>query len=215
MEFTGFSPETIDFLWGIRLNNYKEWFEAHKQEYLDYLYRPMRALGELIWEPFRDVPGMTCKVSRIYRDMRMPHANGPYKDSLWISLRQDAFYWGEHPCLYFDLHPEGGEYGFCIWKPKPAIMERFRQELNANPERFLSIAEQAERETGMTLTGMEYKRKKPFTDPRAERFISCKNLMCSRQIEPGPELFSPELADTLRENLLKLMPLYEYFRNLE
>ena len=30
-EFAGFSPETFDFLWGIRLNNNKEWFAEHKK----------------------------------------------------------------------------------------------------------------------------------------------------------------------------------------
>ena len=24
--FTGFTPETIDFLWGIRMNNNRDWF---------------------------------------------------------------------------------------------------------------------------------------------------------------------------------------------
>lgn len=28
--FTGFTPETIDFLWGIRMNNNREWFLEHK-----------------------------------------------------------------------------------------------------------------------------------------------------------------------------------------
>jgi len=31
--FNGFSEQTIDFLWGIRLNNEKSWFESHKEEY--------------------------------------------------------------------------------------------------------------------------------------------------------------------------------------
>ena len=31
--FTGFTPETIDFLWGIRMNNNKEWFTANKKQY--------------------------------------------------------------------------------------------------------------------------------------------------------------------------------------
>jgi hypothetical protein len=30
--FEGFSQATIDFMWNIRLNNNKEWFEAHKDE---------------------------------------------------------------------------------------------------------------------------------------------------------------------------------------
>lgn len=28
--FTGFTPETIDFLWGIRMNNNRDWFLEHK-----------------------------------------------------------------------------------------------------------------------------------------------------------------------------------------
>ena len=27
--FEGFYPETIDFLWGIRMNNNRDWFTAH------------------------------------------------------------------------------------------------------------------------------------------------------------------------------------------
>ena len=38
--FQGFSPETIDFLWGIRMNNNREWFLPHKQQYIDALYEP-------------------------------------------------------------------------------------------------------------------------------------------------------------------------------
>ena len=215
MEFTGFSPETIDFLWGIRMNNNREWFQEHKENYLTYLYRPMVALSELLREPFRDVPGMGCKVSRIYRDMRMHHADGPYKESLWISLRQDAFYWGEHPCLYFEVRPEGAEYGFVLWHPQTAVMQKFRQELLVAPDRFLSLAEQAERETGMILTGTDYKRPKPSTDPRTERFMSKKNLMCGHHVPVGPELFDPSLADTVRDSLQKLLPLYQYFMTLE
>ena len=29
--FQGFSNETIDFMWGIRFNNEKSWFEQHKE----------------------------------------------------------------------------------------------------------------------------------------------------------------------------------------
>ena len=29
--FTGFTDETVDFMWGIRFNNERTWFEAHKE----------------------------------------------------------------------------------------------------------------------------------------------------------------------------------------
>ena len=215
MEFTGFSPESIDFLWGIRMNNNRDWFTAHKEEYLTHLYRPMVAFSEILKEPFREVPGMACKVSRIYRDTRMPNPNGPYKESLWISLRQDAYYWGMHPCLYFEVRPEAAEYGFVLWKPQPITMERFRADLEANPDRFLELAARCEAASGMTLTGDQYKRRKPCSDPRAERFMSNKNLYCGREIAPGEELFRADLADTVRAGLEALLPLYEYFISLE
>ena len=52
--FTGFTPETIDFLWGIRMNNNKEWFTANKKQYTDFLYHPMKELGKELFEPFLD-----------------------------------------------------------------------------------------------------------------------------------------------------------------
>ena len=30
--FTGFTDETVDFMWGIRFNNERSWFEAHKSK---------------------------------------------------------------------------------------------------------------------------------------------------------------------------------------
>ncbi|MBQ1465037.1 MAG: DUF2461 family protein, partial [Ruminococcus sp.] len=36
MLFSGFSRETFQFLLDIRNNNNKEFFEAHKQTYLDF-----------------------------------------------------------------------------------------------------------------------------------------------------------------------------------
>ena len=42
--FEGFSPETVDFLWGIRMNNNREWFMENKKNYTQYLYEPMKEL---------------------------------------------------------------------------------------------------------------------------------------------------------------------------
>ena len=51
--FTGFTDETVDFMWGIRFNNERTWFEAHKEIYLNHFYRPMQALGAEIYEFIR------------------------------------------------------------------------------------------------------------------------------------------------------------------
>ena len=71
--FKGFTGETIDFLWGIRLNNNREWFEAHKEIYLAELYRPMVEMADELCEYLRSLRpdhGLARKVTRIYRDTR-------------------------------------------------------------------------------------------------------------------------------------------------
>ena len=50
MAFKGYTQETLDFLWGIRFNNERSWFLAHKQDYEAHLLAPTRALGEQVYE---------------------------------------------------------------------------------------------------------------------------------------------------------------------
>ena len=118
--FNGFSPETVDFLWGIRLNNNRDWFLANKQNYTDYLYEPMKALGAHLYEPFKDEVGILCKVSRIYRDARM-HPPVPYKESLWICIRRDVEWWADNPCLYFEINPTRSTTASSSGIPRPKI----------------------------------------------------------------------------------------------
>ena len=83
--FTGFTDETVDFMWGIRFNNERTWFEAYKETYLTQFYQPMRELGDELYDFIRDKrpdAGLIRKVSRIYRDARRLHGRGPYKESL-------------------------------------------------------------------------------------------------------------------------------------
>ena len=89
MAFEGYSPETVDFLWGIRMNNNREWFMEHKSQYQKTLYEPMKALAAEIAPAFAHVPGLGLHVSRIYRDMRM-HPSTFYKDSLWFCFRRSG-----------------------------------------------------------------------------------------------------------------------------
>jgi uncharacterized protein (TIGR02453 family) len=209
--FEGYSPETVDFLWGIRLNNNREWFLDHKKDYVTYLYEPTKALGKELFLPFLEKSGELLKVSRIYRDARMHHPL-PYKESLWICIRQDVEWWAENPCLFFEINPEGIDYGFFIWKPRPAVMKQFRRDISARPDDFLKMIAQVESETGLTIHADCYKRPEKCEDPRLERFFSWKDkLDCTVHEDFSEEVFGPELADRVRELFVKLTPLYDFF----
>ena len=212
--FQGFTPETVDFLWGIRLNNNREWFMEHKQQYVTTLYQPMKALAGQLLPLFEHKPGTVVKVSRIYRDARLHHPL-PYKESLWICIRPDVQWWAEAPCLYFEINPDGVHYGFFYYKPGTAGLERFRNAIAAKPEAFLKLMEDTREAVGQNVEAVCYKRPKPCQDPRLQEYFSWKEQIgCVRQESFGPDTFGPELADRVAEFMKKLIPLYDYFQSI-
>ena len=209
--FTGFTPETIDFLWGIRMNNNRDWFLEHKKQYEDTLYQPMKSLGAELFQPFLNRTGDILKVSRIYRDARLHHPQ-PYKESLWICIRRDVEWWAENPCLFFEIRPEGVSYGFSLWKPKSSAMEAFRRRLAAHPEEFPEILERVQKDVGMELTAVCYKRPKEAPSQALAPYFAWKEDISLIVNEPvGEELFGPELGRRAGAFLEKLIPLYDYF----
>lgn len=209
--FTGFSPETVDFLWGIRMNNNREWFLDHKKDYVNYLYEPMKALGQDLFRPFLEKPGNLLKVSRIYRDARMHHSV-PYKESLWICIRQECQWWAENPCLYFEIRPEGVSYGFVFWKPRVSTLEDFRRDIAARPREFLDLIAETEKATGVPVTADLYKRPKEAPDAVLAPFYGWRgNIACAVDEPVSQDIFGPALGVRAGEFLEKLIPLYEYF----
>ena len=209
--FTGFTPETMDFLWGIRMNNNRDWFTQHKGDYVRTLYEPMKELGQAVFQPFLERPGNLLKVSRIYRDARM-HPPTPYKESLWLCIRRDVDWWAENPCLYFELNPEGANYGFFYWKPRTSMLEDFRRNISAKPDDFLKLISDTEAAVGQPVTAECYKRPKLTDNPALIPYFAWKGQIgCTREIAPGDRLFGTQLEDEVSGFFEALTPLYEYF----
>ena len=209
--FTGFTPETMDFLWGIRMNNNRDWFTQHKGDYVRTLYEPMKELGQAVFQPFLERPGNLLKVSRIYRDARM-HPPTPYKESLWLCIRRDVDWWAENPCLYFELNPEGANYGFFYWKPRTAVLEDFRRNISAKPDDFLKLIARTKAAVGQPVTAECYKRPKPTDNPALIPYFAWKGQIgCTREIAPGDRLFGSQLEEEVSGFFEALTPLYEYF----
>ena len=209
--FKGFTMEALDFLMGIRLNNNKEWFEPRKKIYLEHVYEPMKALGEEIYKPFADT-GMTSKTCRIYRDTTFPpHLH--YRDSMWSCVRYPAVFWNRAPALYFELSPEGADFGFGIIKPSAKVMERFRAQLAETPEELMSLVKKL-RKKGFTIDGEDYKRKKPCSVPETEELWQKKSLCVHITLQTPEEICSPELPKRVISAFRQVMPLNELFHEI-
>ena len=215
--FTGFSQETVDFLWGIRFNNERGWFEAHKADYLRYALAPLRELGEELYDYMAGkYPALwlNLHVSRIYRDARRLFGRGPYKDHLWLSLRHENEGWTSRPVFYFEIMPEGYSYGMGFYDATPQVMERFRARAAADPGSLERLARRLSRQKDFSLEGDCYARPKPAPTPALESWISRKNITLCRDLPYDEVSFSPALAEQVKRGFDFLVPYYEYFAAL-
>ena len=159
--FTGFTDETVDFMWGIRFNNERSWFEAHKDIYLTQFYQPMKELGAEMYDFIREKRpdyGLISKTTRIYRDARRLHGRGPYKDSLWFSVEQPSEQWTAHPTLWFELSPDGWTCGMGYYMPKPVTMAKLRARIDRDPGTMEALTRRLNGQQELTLETEDYKR---------------------------------------------------------
>lgn len=212
--FQGYSDATLDFMWGIRFNNDRTWFQAHKQEYLDCLLQPTTDLGREVYDRMLEkYPKLDADlhVSRIYRDARRLHGRGPYKDHLWFTIRPERDLWTQQPVFWFEVAPEGWSYGVGFWNASPAMMAAMRRDMERDPKPLEKLARRLNRQDVFTLQGPDYaKPKGTAPSPLLAPWYSKKSLSigCDR---PFDDLVcSPELADTLVEGYDFLMPYYRY-----
>lgn len=216
--FQGFSDQTLEFLWGIRLNNHRDWFLAHKQEYEAHLYTPMKELAAQVQEEMlRRYPRrqLNLRVARIYRDVRTVHDGRPYKDHLWFVLCRPAEKDTCIPVFYFEVQPEGYGYGMGYYRMPTPLLEAHRRRIDADPAPLEALARRLARRKEFSLTGEEYKRPRGECSPLLAPWYNRKTLSVSA-FHPADEQFtSPALAGAVAEAFRWLMPFYDYFDSLQ
>jgi len=215
--FQGFTQQTFEFMWNLRFNNEKSWFEAHKDEYKAVLAQPMNDLAEEVaaayLEKYPDF-GIRLHISRIYRDARRLHGNGPYKDHLWFSLRQDGEDWENQPVFWFELSPESWSYGLGYYYAKASTMAKFRARIDSRPQTMEKLAGALGRQSEFILEGENYAR--PKGDPGKNLFdwYNKKSFSLIHEEEIGETVFSPALAGRIVEGFSFLAPFYRYLSTL-
>lgn len=218
--FQGFDDKTVEFMWGIRFNNERSWFLAHKQEFLDHFQQPMRELAEEMFGHISgklpDVP-LVSKVSRIYKDARRLHGQGPYRDHLWISAEQPTEEeYAATMTFWFELGPEEWSYGLGYYMARPVTMAKLRARMDADPAPMERLTRKLNRQSEFHLEGKEYKRPRG-TPPTGllEPWYRKKNFAFTHEEKLSDELFSRDIAERIFRGFDFLIPYYKYFVSLE
>ena len=215
--FQGFSQESVDFLWGIRFNNDREWFQAHKQEYLDHVDTPLKELGrEVAARMAEKYPkhGLELKVSRIYRDARRLHGRGPYKSHMWFVLRRPGDYEGAVPSFYFEISPQCWSVGMGCYDATAMTMAKLRARIDRDPAPVEKLARKLNKHPDFALYGQEYKRPKGDPGPLLSPWYNRRQIGINADFNCEGVLFTPELVDTVMEGFAFLEPFWAYLQTL-
>lgn len=214
MQFDGFPAGAGEFLWELRFNNERPWFQAHKEEFLNLVDRPFKALGQEVLERMQEAypkRNWDLHISRIYRDARRLYGRGPMKDHLWMTIRCSGDSKDEGSVFYFSFEPEGYSFGFGSYSERAAFMDRFRRVAMADPKKLESLARKLKKEPKYRIIGKEYARKKVECAPLLDPWLN-RRWVSVDVSRPHDEIsHSHALADELVESFRFLMPYYDYF----
>ena len=216
--FDGFSQRTIDFMWNLRLNNEKAWFEAHKEDFLRDFQSPMKLLGLEVFERINTdygKYGFIHKLSRIYKDARRVKGSEPYRCNLWFSIERPSEEWTSRPGFWFELSPESWSYGMGYYQARPMTMEKLRARIDRDARKFEKMIAPLEKQEEFVLDGDEYARKKEAPTVKTAAWYNKKSFSLIHTQPNGEELYSRELADRLVNGYKFLMPFYDYFITLD
>lgn len=219
MSFQGFDPAVVDFMWGIRFNNSREWFEPQKAEYKEIFETPMKELCRELYAGFSDKHpdlGVVSRVSRIYRDARRLFGRGPYKDHLWLTISQPAERWACQPVFWFELAPENYSFGLGYWMAQALTMAKLRARIERDPGTLEKLVRKLDRQEVFRLEGEDFKKLRPSPSKLLDPWYNKKggfSMGCER---PHDELlFSPDLPGYLLEQWERLVPLFRYLSTLD
>ncbi len=125
-------------------NNNRDWFQAHKDEYLSNVFTPFKALTEEVIVRMNDIDPniqITFKESafRIYRDVRFSKDKSPYK--LWLGAvvgrkgRKNT----QYPEIYFQFGYEQNFIGAGLYRPDKTTLQNIRTAIADDPQAFDEI----------------------------------------------------------------------------
>jgi len=141
-----FTKQTFTFLSSLAANNNREWFEAHKQEYEDFVRTPaldfiadMADEMPAISKHFRALPKKVGgSLMRVQRDTRFSRDKTPYKTNVGIQFRHEVGKDVHAPGYYVHIEPGECFVGVGLWHPEADVLLKVREAIVKNGEDWVA-----------------------------------------------------------------------------
>lgn len=137
-----FTKQTFAFLSALAENNSREWFEAHQQDYEDFVRTPaLDFIGDMSDEMptiSRHFLAQPKKVGgslmRVQRDTRFSRDKTPYKTNIGIQFRHEVGKDVHAPGYYLHIAPDECFFGIGLWRPDADALFRIRSAIVEHPD---------------------------------------------------------------------------------
>ncbi len=221
--FEGFSDKAFSFLAGLKKNNNKPWFEAHRSDYEEYLREPSKQFVLAMAALFEEeelplVADVKKSLFRINRDIRFSKDKSPYKTHLGIVFGMKDLGEDEWAGMYLGMDPKGSSDVECsvgggVYMPSPAFLKAIRTRIAKDHKAFekLNNAKSFRTIFSEGITGSSLKRMpKGFeeTHPAATTLKQTEFLYRSKLTKK--DLCSPKLPEIVLARTIAAMPMLRY-----
>ncbi len=219
MSFTNYPKETIPFLKSIQSNNTKEWFEAHKDHYTQYILEPSRAFVEEMGEHLQAlvptinaIPKINHSLFRIYRDTRFSKDKTPIKSKVGVIFWQGTHIRMQSSCFYLHFSPKELLVASGIRTFDPDLLSAYRDyiKVDANREELHAILETL-RNKGYTIEEPHYKRlPKVFEKGMSQEYLTrMKAVAVYHSLKPST-ISSKQFIPELYKHYEQFLPLQQW-----
>jgi uncharacterized protein (TIGR02453 family) len=217
-----FTKKALGFLRGIKKNNNKPWFEAHREDYETDVRDPMRELIGEMDARFRKLApeiGGDPKRSmfRINRDIRFSNDKSPYKThaACWFNHNRASKKVGSEANegsagFYFHLEPGASMVGAGLWMPPSPQVKRLRDAIDDDPRGFERMVRGLKKFGGLDDEHMLKRMPRGYeeTNPAA-KWLRYQSFTSGRRLTDA-QVTSPKLGSLLEREFKGLLPLVRW-----
>jgi uncharacterized protein (TIGR02453 family) len=217
--FDGFPKEGLRFFKQLKQNNNREWFNAHKAEYEEFVKMPMQSMiASLQPSMARLAPEIEVhpkrNMFRIYRDIRFSKNKLPYKTHMAAVFHRKG-HWEESAGYYVHIEPGGVYVGGGVYMPDSQQLKKIRRAIAERADEFLDIVnDRTFKKKFKTLEGEKLLRNPigfPSDHPMIE-WLKYKQFYTGVEWNEK-ECYTPKLIDKVLVVYKDLLPMIRFLNN--
>jgi uncharacterized protein (TIGR02453 family) len=212
---------TLDFLNGLKHNNYREWFQANQAEYKDAKSNVESFVQDLLNEIVTFDPilkGLEVKncFFRINRDIRFSNDKSPYKTNFGAFIVKGGKKNGDKFAgYYFHLEPGGSMIAGGAYVPPSPWLNAIREKISEETDEFLSIINDKNfKKYFGTIEGERLKtapKGYPSDHPHIE-LLKLKSFLAMKEV-PDTMVLAPDYFTYVVEGFRTMKPLNDFLSN--